>query len=154
MLTLENAIKGFMEKLTRSVRDGTFKSMKRLLQEGPPGRRKDPKLVEMQNWFLNLNEDDRRFVLEIAQETIDRTIFNFLVLLDNKVPGYPITGEVSDFALSIQTYKSDEELFNYWPKDVIRINKSYTGGDLHDDFIFYILEWGKKGSSEQEKPDK
>src|SRR5689334_8192783 len=99
MLTLENAIKGFMEKLTRSVRDGTFKSMRRLLQEGPPGRQKDPNFVKMQNWYLNLNEDDKRFVLEIAQETIDRTIFNFLVLLDNKVPGYPITGEVSDFAL-------------------------------------------------------
>jgi hypothetical protein len=140
MLTLENAIKGFMEKLTRSVRDGTFKSMKRLLQEGPPGRQKDPKLVEMQNWFLNLNEDDRRFVLEIAQETIDRTIFNFLVLLDNKVPGYPITGEVSDFALSIQTYKRNEDLFDYRPKDTVRINRSYTGGDLHDNFTIYILE--------------
>jgi hypothetical protein len=146
MLTLETAIKGFMEKLIDSVRDGTAKGMKRLLQEGPPGRQKDPRLVKMQNWYLNLEEDDKRFVLEVVHETIDRTIFNFLVLIDNKVPGYPITGEVSDFAISIQTYKNDEELFNYEPKDAIRINRSYTGGDLHDDFISHILERGQKGS--------
>ena len=60
----------FIKLVIRNVIHGTTKSVKKLLQQGPPGLIKDPQEVEIQKWFLTLKENDRQKVLEIVQSSI------------------------------------------------------------------------------------
>lgn len=132
MMNLDDAMNTFIGIVLKQAVEGTVDGMKTLLMEGPPGRVKDQRYLSLQKRFSCLNEDEKEFVLAVARESAVRSVFNLLVVLDNKV-GYPIRGEVSDFALNLQTYESAGELRKYLPKEVIRINRSYSiDGDLHD----------------------
>jgi hypothetical protein len=144
MISFDEMVNTFINIIISQAVDGTFNSVKTLLQEGPPGRLKDQNEVMIQKWFLNLKNDDREIVLEIIQNTIARVVFNLLVILDNKI-GYPIKGVESDFTLNLQIYKNQEDLFNYHPEQIFRINRSYsTDGDLHDMFLSQIKQKNKK----------
>jgi hypothetical protein len=139
-MTSDQAVNIFLKRIISHVYDGVINDMRSLLKEGPPGRKKQRELIELKEWFQNLDERSRSYILALIERSIRLSVFSFLVVLDNKTIGYPIEGQNSDFAVYIQTYESDEARFNYSPQMSFQINLSYTvDGDLHDKF-YYILQ--------------
>jgi hypothetical protein len=136
MIPLSEAVDIFVKMVIKMVVNATFKDVQEILKEGPPVRVKKPEDLEIQKWYLNLQENEKKIVSKIVLGSINRTVFHLLVILDNKTIGYPLEGEVSDFALYLQTYDSKKDLFGYNPKELLRINKSHSGEvELHDIFM-------------------
>jgi hypothetical protein len=139
MLNLNDGLKVFLKALIDQAVHGTFNSIEKQLRDGPSGRIKDPNKLKNQEWYLGLRDDEKKILLNIIQDVINRTVFNLLVIIDNKLVGYPLQKEISDFALYLQTYENQNDLTNYKPKEILRINRSYSiNGDLHDEFTAYI----------------
>jgi len=110
-----------------------------LLREGPPGSQQQPEETELQQWFCLLKFEDQEKILKIAKMAVKLTVFNFLVLLDNKMSGQPIQERISDFGLYVHTYGSAVDRFSYNPDESIRLNRSYSvNGDLHEAYDFEI----------------
>ena len=150
MPTQEDAIKVFLEAIYYAVYIATQKSMMKRLVEGPPGTVSDPKATTIKNWFLSLDETHQSVFLDAIQETISMSIFNFLVLIDNKAGGYPLKETVSDYAIFLQSYKDEDSLYDYsLSLEAIRLNMSYSpGGDLHDEFMHLLRDQNKDNSAD------
>ncbi|MEY2493787.1 MAG: hypothetical protein QOJ45_279 [Verrucomicrobiota bacterium] len=58
--------------------DGTI----RTLRKGPSGRRPDPNLKLLSEWYKALPQGDRDRVEEIIRQAAKSAVFNFLVVLD------------------------------------------------------------------------
>jgi len=139
MISLSDALDAFIKKVYGQVHKPTYSSLELLLREGSPGNQKQPEETELQQWFCSLNIEDQEKILKIAKMAVKLTVFNFLVLLDNKTSGQPIQEEVSDFGLYIHTYESNAHRFSYNPNKSIRLNRSYSvNGDLHEAYDFEI----------------
>jgi len=52
------------------------------LLEHPPGRRPDPKLVALSQWFNTLSEEDKQRVREVAAMASHAAIFGILAIMD------------------------------------------------------------------------
>jgi hypothetical protein len=131
------ALKSFLSKVSYKVQIASYDSIGMLVREGPPGKLKPPDDLELHRWFSSLKEEEQEKILEILNKTIKLTIFNFLVLLDNKASGQPVEDKVSDFGLYLHTYESNSDRFNYKPDETIRLNMSYTvNGDLHEAYDY------------------
>ena len=113
----------------------TEKTMYDILSKEASGNFQDVERAELQKSFLNLDEKQKELFLFAINQTISRTIFNFLVLLDNKLTGYPLGNIPSDFGVYLHGYKNEDDLYKYSPSTSVRINMSYTGSDLHDNFL-------------------
>lgn len=139
-MTSESSTLGlFLKRVYDHVHRSTYNSIKLFLREGPPGKSKSREELELHQWFSLLKLEDQEKILKIAKMIVKFTIFNFLVLLDNKTSGQPIQEEVSDFGLYIHTYESNAHRFSYKPNKSIRLNKSYSvNGDLHEAYDFEI----------------
>lgn len=48
----------------------------------PPGRRPDPQLLNLSNWFNGLSEEERSYLFKVVQMTAQQTVYNLLLLLD------------------------------------------------------------------------
>lgn len=100
----------------------------------------DNPFEELKGMLSTMSPEEHEVIVCMIEEIIDRTIFNFLVLMDNKM-GYPLEGIPSELALYFQTVSSQKTFFDYQPEEMVRINMSYTGdGDLHDDFCYLLRE--------------
>ena len=138
MISSGDAVKLFLDIVNQQAIKGTYTGIEDLLKEGPPGRLKKQDYVKFHEWYRNLGEQDKEIVLNIIREAINRTIFNLLVILDNKV-GNLLEGDISDLTLNLQIYTDRDNLFKYNPQEITRINKSYSiDGDLHDIFTDMI----------------
>jgi hypothetical protein len=134
------AINIFLKKIVNAVYENSINSLRKSLEKGPPGRKKDPKEIEIHDWYQKLTDKDRDRVMAIVEKTVKLSVFSFLVVLDNKVPGPPIADQTSDYALYLQTYESADEMHNYSPKTLTRLNMSYTiDGELHDEFLGMLV---------------
>lgn len=131
----DGAITIFMENIVSGAYDGTISAIKKWLEEGPSGRLKNEDFSSIHNWFNNLNENDKNMVNHIIEKSVNLAIFSFLVTLDNKKGGTPLKGQLSDFALYLQTYNDKDSMINYQFNEARRINLSNTiDGELHDRF--------------------
>src|SRR5690554_227018 len=54
--------------------------------ESPPGRKPDPTLVHMSEWFKSLSPSDRDMVAKAMQEAADATLHGVLCVLDGVRP--------------------------------------------------------------------
>jgi len=88
----------FVEALRRSCRDSAVKDCVALLTK-PPGRKPEPSLVRLSQWFNALAESDRKFVTEAMHEAADATLFGVLCVIDG-VRTIETEEEKSEFKLS------------------------------------------------------
>jgi hypothetical protein len=130
----------FLDRLINRAYDGAIRIVNKLLEQGPPGRKKAPAKMILHQWFQGLNSQDQEHVKAVIRETAYSAVFGCLVLLDNKTGGYPVKGKISDFSLCLQIYESDEAQGAYSPQTSIRLNLSYTDDDLHDLFQIILSE--------------
>jgi hypothetical protein len=127
----EHAVHIFMERVADHAFDGPIDSIMALLTEGPVKRTPDPSEIELHTWFVSLDDAAKEKVHRIILETAFAASFGLLVILDNLTTGYPIDGQLSDFALYIQTYEDLSQIMVDQPSDKVRINHS-NAVDLHD----------------------
>lgn len=137
MISSKEAAQLFLERVFVDGYQATCSDLENSLTVGLPGEADDP--VETEKWFSNLNPEDKQIVKEIIRATAKMAIFNMLVTLDNVSGGPPIRTQVSDFALSVQTYHDDEEKLNNQADQVIRIN-SLKDENFHDLFLDRVNE--------------
>lgn len=138
----EFAFNTFMDIIIHSCYEGTKKSFKHLLENGPTGREKHPKLTELHQWYKNLDDHSQAQVISIVSEAVNRSIYSFLVLLDN-LSGKPERENISDFALYLQRYVNYEKMADNLPKEKIRINQpKITNSFFHDEFMYYLQDQG------------
>jgi hypothetical protein len=71
----------FVYALKVVVRDAAGRGTMDLLQS-PPGRRPDPHLVQLSQWFLGLAPRDRLAVASIVELATNQATYNFLLALD------------------------------------------------------------------------
>ena len=132
-LNSEKAADIFLEWIKHNVYDSVIQSVNGLLIQGPPGRKKDHNQAELSKWFQDLDEYNRKIVLEVVEASVQLSVFSFLVVLDNKIAGSLLGDQLSDIDLRISTYENDDSKFSYSPQHSIRVNLSYDiDGDLHD----------------------
>ncbi|GAB5479922.1 MAG: hypothetical protein Marn2KO_33890 [Marinobacter nauticus] len=77
--------KQFVAALERECRDSAVEGCLEDF-ESPPGRRPDPTLVQISNWFNSLAPDDREMVARAMREAADATLFGVLCVLDGVRP--------------------------------------------------------------------
>ncbi len=71
----------FVSVIRRVVLDSAIESTKSTLAN-PPGRRPDPRLVELSRWYLTLPVGDRENVDQVLSLAADHSVFGFLCVLD------------------------------------------------------------------------
>jgi len=71
----------FVEIIQKVVVSGAENSVKSNLDE-PPGRKPLQQLVDMSNWYNQLNEKDKAVVGQIIKESVRTAIFGFFCVLD------------------------------------------------------------------------
>ena len=140
-LNSEEAAYIFLDRIKHNAYDSVIHSMQILLEQGPPGRKKNHKQVELYRWFQDLDEYNRKLVLDVVEESIKLSIFSFLVILDNKISGSLLENQIADIDVRLSTYDSDNSKFSYSPQLSARINLSYNiDGDLHEKFEKYLKQ--------------
>ncbi|MCI0561052.1 MAG: hypothetical protein MN733_21405 [Nitrososphaera sp.] len=132
------AARVFLEQVIRRAYDGVIKDMQSLLSEGPPGRKPPEELVQRSQWFKSLDSDSQKHVKAIIQASVDAAVFGCLVLLDNLIVGYPLDGQLSDYALYLQTYSDMDAHKADQPEVSVRINPSSNTELLHDLFRWML----------------
>jgi hypothetical protein len=135
MITSKEAANIFISKYLLSLYKNTYKVIESQLAEGFPGGVEEP--YEMEKWYKNLDDDSKGLINDLLQATVKITIFEVLVLLDNMTGGYPIKGQVSDFALYLQTYADVEAKRINQLREAVRFN-SLQDEELHDLFQFTL----------------
>lgn len=95
----------FVKALENECRDS---AVERCLEdfESPPGRKPEPSLVQMSDWFKSLSSADRDMVARAMREAADATLFGVLCVLDGVRP-IENGPEKSSFKLIAQ--KANEE---------------------------------------------
>jgi hypothetical protein len=134
----EEAIKVFMQRVEIRSYKAALEEVISLLKSGPIGLNPKANEIELHEWYENLNDDNKLKIEEIIKKTAFHSIFGFLMILDNLTMGYPIEGEVSDFALYIQSYSDKTSRSLNQPKEVFRINHPKNISSLHDLISGYI----------------
>ena len=71
----------FIEVIRLVVVDNTTKGVKSVLQK-PPGRSPLRKLIDMSNWYNQLEENYKLVVEQIIKQSVESAIFHFLCVLD------------------------------------------------------------------------
>ncbi|MCI0390966.1 MAG: hypothetical protein MOB07_19650 [Acidobacteria bacterium] len=134
------AAKIFLEQVIYSAFDGAIKSIQSLLSDGPPGRKPPEDKVHRSQWFNSLDNESQQHVLTIIRDSVDAAVFGCLVLLDNQTVGYPLDGQLSDYALYLQTYSGEDAVKTDQPQVSVRINPAWSTEFLHDMFRWIIDE--------------
>ena len=132
----------FLNQLICRAYDGAIESTISTLEEGPAGRKPQRSLVDLHHWFQGLDDQSRKYVSALIQEAVDSSVFGCLVLLDGLTGGYPVKGEISDFAVYLQIYENEEAREVNLPRFSVRVNSTKSGDDLHDMFHWILRERG------------
>jgi hypothetical protein len=127
--------KNFIDIVLNTAYYGAIRSMNSLLHDGPGRLKYSDEVINYCKWFSKLDENERNKVLQIIKDSVVRSVFNFLNILDNTGP-YPVKNVASEYILNLQTYSSEEDFLSDKPNDVIRVNDPNSSvGDLHDLFL-------------------
>ena len=123
----------FVRRIVARAYHGAVNATLSWLEEGPHGGKPPEEQVRLHNWFSQLSHDDQKNVRDVMATAIHSSVFGFLVLLDNKTSGFPVSGTLSDYSVHLNVYSVESDLEAYRPAESTRINRSYDGGgDLHD----------------------
>ncbi len=142
--TKQEAADIFLKKILNHGYQGSVQGQTSVLEKGPPGKKPPQHTIELYQWFQQLDQQDRNNVLAIIRETAKLAVFGCLVVLDNMTVGYPLEGELSDFAVYLQTYENADARKANISKRFIRINPASTlDEDLHDMMIYALKEIGQ-----------
>src|SRR5262249_36007684 len=76
-MNAEEFVKAIRSDVMRSAVDGTIKNLLT-----PPGRRPDPALVVLSEWYLGLKELDRDMVRGVLGEASHAAVFGLFAVLD------------------------------------------------------------------------
>jgi len=125
----------FIDQIVHRTRHGTIEAILRMLEEGPSGRSPRPTDLARYDWFRSLDADDKEKVAEVVRETVDRTLFSTMALLDGATSGWPVQGRCSDFVLYLQLYSDEESYLENAPSRLERINRPDNAEDLHDRYM-------------------
>jgi hypothetical protein len=71
----------FINVIKEVVSEGSVKGVQSSLIN-PPGRKPSENLVEMSEWYNNLNDGSKSMVIKIIRESVELGIFSFLCVLD------------------------------------------------------------------------
>jgi hypothetical protein len=137
-MKLQDATTEFMQRVAIRAYENPLDIIQKLLRNGPAGTIPRVEDVELHKWYQDLSEENKAMVERVMKETAHHVLFGFLVIIDNLTMGYPIEGEVSDFALYIQAYSDKVSRSNNEPKETIRINHPKNNFSLHDLLSEYI----------------
>jgi hypothetical protein len=77
------------EAFATAVKEQVFSSAvanAELLLRDPPGRAPAPALVALSDWFLNLDENERHKVLDVARMSADLAAFGMMCVIDGSRP--------------------------------------------------------------------
>ena len=72
---------GFVKALKETCSDAAVKDCLSNIQS-PPGRKPDPSLVKLSNWYRGLEPQDQAHVLDVMRETASATLFGVLCVID------------------------------------------------------------------------
>ncbi len=72
----------FVKKIKEVLLDQSMDELINFYQS-PPGRKPREKIVEISNFFNELNQHDQSMIKKIISDTIQSTIFGFLCILDH-----------------------------------------------------------------------
>jgi hypothetical protein len=73
--------KEFVELIRIVVRDGAASGVLSVLKT-PPGRRPAAELRERSDWYNALDDYQKRMVLSVISDAVDRAVFGFLCVID------------------------------------------------------------------------
>ncbi len=135
------AAERFLRLLVAEAYDGAVDGTALMLEKGPPGRKPSQDLMTLHQWFHDLNDEDREHVLAIVRHVSEAALFHCLVLLDG-LAGYAVEGKISDFALYLQTYDTNDARNANSPETSVRLNPACTTEYLHDRFRWILQERG------------
>jgi hypothetical protein len=130
----------FLKHLIDRARNGVLDDTHNRLVHGPPGRKPSAAALALSEWFRNLNSDDQARVTEAIRAAVDSAVFGVLVILDGASGGPPLEDVASDFALSLQTYSSDDARNENAADVSVRINPADTTEPLHDMFRWMLQD--------------
>lgn len=122
----------FISQLIERAYHGAIQDVLQNLENGPPGRRAQERLIILHNWYIGLPYKERDYVRDIIRDAVDSAVFGALVLLDGLTGGDPIEGTHSDFALYLQLYKNLDAKSHGDATEMIRLNSLGSNTDLHD----------------------
>jgi hypothetical protein len=111
------------------------------IQSPPSGRKPLPTLVEMHRWYSGLSEPDKKMVQRVVRETVEGTVYSFLMVLDHKafVEGYGEKGELE---------------LHYRSPSGERVRLNPLGGDKGGDLESYFKAIREDArAAESEKPE-
>jgi len=145
MFTKDNAANLFIDILFKGVYRIFYRDMETmLLPDGMPGRVDDP--VFLEEWWNSLDEPHQSLLREVVKCTIEETIIRFLAILDNS-SGWPIRGQMSEFAVYLQTYQNYEDLSKNLSKETVRLNDKFANG--YDDDQLQVLFYNRLNNAEE-----
>ncbi len=140
-ITAGEAAEVFLRSIIKRGYRGTIESIMAILEKGPPGRKRSPDVAALHTWYEQLDSQARGNVAALVKETATEAIFGCLVVLDNASGGYPLEGQLSDFALQLQTYEDDEAQAENRARLSVRLNPaSNQEDDLHDRFLLILRQ--------------
>ena len=71
----------FIRAIKRTVRDAAIGGSLAILRK-PPGRKPDPRLIRLAEWFNSLPPEQQDNVAELSTLATDQAVFGFLCVLD------------------------------------------------------------------------
>ncbi len=74
----------FINILDKYIKNTTARGVISVLEK-PPGKKPDKKLIETSNWYIRLNDDDKKMVASIVNDTVKSALFNFLCVIDGVI---------------------------------------------------------------------
>lgn len=125
----------FLERVIIRAHDGVIKDKIASLKD-PSYLSKPSSDDELQSrWFDKLDQEGQSRVQELVRKVVRSAVFGCLVVLDNATGGEPLSTQSSDFALYLQVYKNEDELWKGEPIETVRLNHLAASLDIHDLFV-------------------
>ena len=118
-----------------------------MLVNGPPGRRPQEDKVNWHKWYQQLDHISQENVEKIATQAVDDALFSLFAILDRASGGLPIKGTLSDFAIYLQSYESEENEAEDLPTTRVKLNPWSAQTDLHDLYRWQVEETNSTGEA-------
>ena len=131
----------FIQILTSVAYDSPIHSMIHLMEKGPAGGKPPQHLVRLHQWYSSLDAESKERVQATIREAVFSAVFSCCSLLDGVAGGYPIPGQLSEFAVYLNIYQDEEAFEEEKPLDTIRVsNGSNNHEELHGLFTNALAE--------------
>lgn len=131
---VSNGAQLFIDTVIKRAYDRAINDVVSILEKGPPGKHPSPELVELHKWYNDLDAKYQVYILQIIRESVEASVFGFLVILDGVFESNPIKAHLSDWALYLQTYEELDDKKKNQPQSATRLNSIPGTEELHDLF--------------------